>query len=647
MSIIFGLLGEPGATVSELDLKRLAAATKQYATGGASMHLSGTLGMVFQPYASDERSAKDIALFRDTHGNIVSFDGRLDNHCELRKQLGITDEAVSDSHIVSAALFEWSETCFSQFVGDWALAAWSARDCTLYLARDHAGSRTLYFRQQGNALLWSTYLETFLSCEWPLHLAEDFAACYLACSPIRSRTPYQGVLAVRPGSYLIFRKGELCQRSHWDPVVRTSIRYESDSDYEEEFFALFRQSVERRTGPGAPILAQLSGGMDSTSIVCMSDYIRRLADPEAPILDTVSFYDDSEASLDERSYFSITEVKRGKIGVHIDTAFSQRTFQPHDIADGIYLLPGADSFSIRHERLLYDQVWQKGYRSILSGIGGDEVLGGVPVAYPELADYLVSGRVWALLRQSLAWSLVDRSPLLLEFYRTIRFAFNLYSRSRSSDISIPFWISPSLRARVLDTCDSNDVVSSRWGNSPHRLSNGLAWWSIMETLPHLSPQILFRPEYRYPFLDRDLVTFLFSIPPDQILRPGRRRSLMRRALRHIVPHEVLERRRKAFQLHAPMVALMHAQAKLEDTFSDSLLANAGFIDLEQFRIALKGVGLGNPHWRRAVLKTIALELWLKGFARSDQQVLDEPWLPTGSAASERPSRSVSQAVVSA
>jgi asparagine synthetase B (glutamine-hydrolysing) len=81
----------------------------------------------------------------------------------------------------------------------------------------------------------------------------------------------------------------------------------------------------------------------------------------------------------------------------------------------------------------------------------------------------------------------------------------------------------------------------------------------METLPHLFPQILSRLEYRYPFLDKDLVSFLFSIPREQIVRPGRRRSLMRRALVGIVPDGILERRRKAFQLRAPLAALQHAR----------------------------------------------------------------------------------------
>ena len=133
----------------------------------------------------------------------------------------------------------------------------------------------------------------------------------------------------------------------------------------------------------------------------------------------------------------------------------------------------------------------------------------------------------------------------------------------------------------------------------------------METLPHLFPQLLSRIEYRYPFLDRDLVEFLFSIPPEQLLRPGRRRSLMRRALVDIVPHEILERRRKAFQLRAPLSALQQAYPKLLKLFADAAIASAGFVDIAQLRRSLKAIAEGDPKWRQAMLKTIALELWMK------------------------------------
>jgi asparagine synthase (glutamine-hydrolysing) len=202
---------------------------------------------------------------------------------------------------------------------------------------------------------------------------------------------------------------------------------------------------------------------------------------------------------------------------------------------------------------------------------------------------------------------------------------NLYANPRQHPEIVPPWISAPLR-KLSSEIDSRDSVlpsvPSRLGIAPHQLDNSRAWWSIMETLPHLVPQILSRPEYRYPFLDKDLVTFLFSIPREQIVRPGRRRSLMRRALINIVPHEILERRRKAFQLRAPLNMLHQAHSKLENLFSNSALADAGFIDVEKLGVSLRRTAMGDTAWWQALLRTIAMELWLraclKGSDRSTQ-----------------------------
>jgi asparagine synthase (glutamine-hydrolysing) len=359
--------------------------------------------------------------------------------------------------------------------------------------------------------------------------------------------------------------------------------------------------------------------MDSTAIVCMSDQIHRRKDANSEILDTVSFYDDTEASLNERPYFSITEAKRGKVGTHLDIAFSQRTFEPYDSTDGIYLIPGADSFSIEQERRFLDAVWRKGYRSVLSGIGGDEVLGGIPDPLPELADYLVSGNVRRLLRQSIAWSLVDRSPLPATLWRTASYAACLYLSPTQKDRDVPPWILPSLRKRSREIEAPHQVIRTRVGIAPHCLDNSLAWWSVLETLPHLFPQLLVRPEYRYPFLDKDLVNYLFSIPREQLLRPGRRRSLMRRALANIVPYEVLERRRKAYQLRAPLRALQQAHDVLGKLFAEPMLADAGLIDVTVLRQSLRRTAEGDPTWWQAMLRTIALELWLRSIAQGRHQ----------------------------
>jgi asparagine synthase (glutamine-hydrolysing) len=611
MSVILGVLKQRGAQVEEWQIRDLSASTTRFATGDAAVSVEGRMGMGFQAYQSHERSRMDNGPCSDLLGNVVCFDGRLDNVRELASLLDLNESETSDSAMVLAAFRRWGEACFSRFTGDWALSLWFRREERLYLARDHAGTRTLYFEQRRDDTIWSTYLDTFMAPDTNHRLSEEYAACYLASLPVHDRTPFDGIRSVRPGHYIVLQDQTKSQRAHWSPLVRTSIRYSDDKEYDEQFLSLFEASVSRRTGPGAPMLAELSGGMDSTSIVCMSDQIRRSADPDAEILDTISFFDDSESSLNERPYFTITEAQRGKTGIHLNTAFSQRTFDLPQAKEGSYLWPGADSFSVSQERRLYELTWEKGYRAILSGIGGDEVLGGVPVALPELAGYLVSANLTRLLRQSLAWCLVDRSPLIGSLYETSRYAFELYTHKTTQARKTPPWISAKLRNLVVQADDRKLGIPRRLGAAPHRLDNALTWWAVMETLPHLHPQILFRPEYRYPMLDKDLITFLFSIPREQLLRPGRRRALMRRALRHIVPNEILERRRKAFQLRAPLNALQRAHEKLDRLWDNSLLADEGFIDVDALRTELRRCAHGDPQWNQALLKTVAYELWLK------------------------------------
>jgi asparagine synthase (glutamine-hydrolysing) len=631
VSIIWGILKEPRAKVEEEELYHLAASLEPYATGVPAIYLNDRIGMGLLPYSSHERSAIETHPFADVHGNVICFDGRLDNFRELASLFGVDAENSPDSMLVLAAFQGWGQQCFSRLTGDWALSLWLAREQKLYLARDHAGTRSLYYSSDGQSTAWATYLDCFKPLRGEPRLSKEYAAAYLSCSPVRHLTPYEDVRSVLPGHILVFGDGAIYQQRHWSPVIRRSIRYKRDIEYEEHFLALFQQAVERRTGPGAPVLAQLSGGMDSTSIVCMSDHIRRASNPDAEILDTISFFDDGEASLDERRYFSVTEAKRGKIGIHVDAAFSQRTFDVPDPEVGSYPFPGADNFAIKQEQILFRAVWGKGYRAILSGIGGDEVLGGVPNGLPQLAGYLVSGHFGTLFRQAVAWSLPDRIPLIETIAKTARYAVNLYTHRDSPSSRIPFWLSPQLR-----DCASNsqamDMVPARPGIAPHRLDNARTWWQIMETLPHLFPQLLFRPEYRYPMLDKDLVEFLFSIPQEQLVRPGRRRFLMRRALRGIVPEEILERRRKAFQLHAPMRAIGKAYPKLQRLFSQAIIADMGFINLEALQTALKRTADGDAACYQAILRAIAYELWLKSrlcsspTERASEQRQDHPSL---------------------
>jgi asparagine synthase (glutamine-hydrolysing) len=610
MSIIFGMIEGEGSAVKESQLLDLAQATIRYAPDGTFVRAKGRVGMGFQPYHTHKRSHLESQPFVDHFGNMVVLDGRLDNHQELCQLLDSPGREVPDSILVLRAFARWDEDCFSRFTGDWSLALWSVRNRSLYLARDHAGTRSLYFERSGSSVRWSTYLETFFGKDESRRLEESFASRYISGMSCGDLTPYCGVLAVTPAHFIRFQEGSVVRRPHWEWLQRKSISYASDAEYEAHFVSLFRQAVERRIGEGAPTLAELSGGMDSTSIVCMSDQIRNGIE-EGPItlLDTISYYDQSEPDWDERKYFELTEYQRGKRGMHLHRTLADRSFQLPIQDPDFYFLPSNDIYTSEKELELESVLSSKGYRAILSGLGGDEVLGGVPTPDPELADYLISGQFGKLFKGAFEWCLIDRTPVYHRVIATARHLARLYSSPGIDLNARPMWLRAAVHSSDNQARKSEREFGKLRGSLPSSIENGIAWWSVLSGLSDPAHQIRVRYEYRYPYLDKDLVNFLFQIPRSQIVRPGRRRSLMRRAMRNIVPHAVLERPRKGFIRRAPHTLFQAERSRLLALFEEPLLEHHGLINKGLLQTIVREND--DPASVFPILRAGWFELWLQ------------------------------------
>ena len=608
MSIIFGTRAPAGQQVNDRHVRDLAKATERYAVDGTILAVRANVGMGFQPYYTHARSQLETQILIGEQGSMLSFDGRLDNHAELQAMLDIDRENVADSRIVLAAFERWGESCFGRLTGDWALALWSSPESALYLARDHAGTRTLYYECRDDLVLWATYLETFFADTPQRSVDESYIACYLAGYPTQNLTPYEGIIAVPPAHWMRIQGSNIVCRPHWSAMDKEEVLYRSEAQYEEHFFALFKQAVARRTGAGAPILSHLSGGMDSTSIVCMSDYIRAGAGAAAEeLLDTVSFYDDSEPSWDERPYFEAVERRRGKRGIHLPLPLISEDLEPAPVR---YLWPGADKATYKNERQLIDESGPKGYRVILAGFGGDEFLGGVPNALPELADRLWRGDLTGYVSNAVRWCLVDRSPLLHMTGRVVRFLAEQYLPSRISLGSLPPWSTTRLRRHVRRASKSleDGAVLSR----PSSVAMGRMLPALLETLPHRYAGHFVRYEWRYPYLDRDLVDFLLGVPRNLLIRPGRRRFLMRRALRNIVPGEVLERRRKGARGRSIPLVLRGQEQKVNSSFNSLPRPLADLVD----RVRLQSeaaviMRLGDLTKMHFLIRVFHLQIWMK------------------------------------
>jgi asparagine synthase (glutamine-hydrolysing) len=600
-----------------LDPGHLAAVDEQllpYGPDGGFMHSEPDVSIAYRPFHTTWESRRETQPHVARSGHAIVWDGRLDNRDELVSQLPRVAAESPDVLIVSASYERWGPGSFAKLIGDWALSIWNPRERELILAKDFVGTRPLYYRRDRDQVVWSSLLEAILTVTGPVTLDEEYIAGCIAHFPAHALTPYREVHSVPPAAFVLLRKEGTVVQEYWnfDPVGR--IRYSTDEDYEAHFRTVVSEAVRRRLRSDKPVLAELSGGMDSSSIVCVADLIIAQGTADCPRLDTVSYYSDSEPNWNERPYFAAVERKRGRQGWHIDTGSEETPFfgwETHPRA----VAPGAFHYETRISREFADCLRSQDNRVLLSGTGGDEVLGGVPNPIPLLADLLVGAKFGALANHLDRWARTQRDTVFNLFLETIR-AFLPGAIFGASQCCLPpAWMRSDFVKRNRQAFAGYRTRLTMTGVRPSLQDN-------LNTLDALRRQFACSTldpacERRYPYLDRTLLSFLYAIPPDQLLRPGQRRSLMRRALPGIVPDEILQRKRKAFVSRAPFLSVSRQWAGLIE-MSESMLCSAlGIIDPPTFKAVLERARLGQNIPMVPLMRTLGIERWLRNLQQWD------------------------------
>lgn len=598
MSIQYGRWSFDGRDVaSEMDLRALLA---PYGPDGEYTHHEQGFEVRFGAFHTTERAAIERQPIATACGALITWDGRLDNRDDVARELQISANK-TDGAIVAAAYDSWKMGCFAKLIGDWAVSIWEPNERSLILARDFVGLKHLYYSVEQSGITWSSLLDA-LVLNKDHSLDEEYIAGWLASLPAPHLTPYAGIHAVPPGCFTRFTAdGQIVQR-YWEFDGSKRIRYATDGEYEEHFRKLFRQAVTRRLRASAPVLAELSGGMDSCSIVCMADEVA-IASDILPI-DTVSYYNRNEPNWNEEPYFTKVEEHRGKTGLHID-AGCLSTDEP-DVSH-LALTPG----SIRSASKVTDWMNRHGHRVLLSGIGGDEFLGGVPTPVPELEDLLSCGRFIALAKQLKAWSLQQRRPWIHLFRDSVAGFLPLVLRQFPKDKRTAVWLHPNFARRYQPALRSYEDRWNLFGPLPSFQENLAALDTLRRQVAasELNPCLPY--EKRYPFLDRDLLEFLFAIPREQLVRPGERRSLMRRSLKEIVPSEILSRRCKAYVTKSPLIAIRRQYERLITSRDNLVIDSLGVVTPDAFFSALEQAIQGKAIAIIPLLRALNLEQWLR------------------------------------
>ncbi len=562
MSVQAGIWNFDGKPVDPKLLNDFGELLKPQGPDGESSYVKGSIAMLYRPFHTTAESRREKQPHVTPRGFILTWDGRVDNRDELISEMGGDFEAdPTDVTLVAVAFDRWETEAFRRIIGDWAVSIWKPQQRELFLAIDYMAIRHIFYYLKKDRIWWATDLTPLVLISGDkFHIDDDFIAGYFAHDPEAHLTPYREIREVPAGQVVRIRDGNASVERYWWFSPKSRIRYKTDAEYEEHFRHVFRQSVHRRLRSDSPSLAELSGGLDSSSIVCIADDILAKEAVQTPRLETLSYYDKTEPNGDDWIYFPKIEEKRGRVGAHIDT--SKLGSAPASLESTEFnALPGylGSGRNLEAERAVL--IRAGGYRAVLSGIGGDEFLGGIPNPSAQLADLILRCKLVTLAQQLIAWSLVKRRPWThLLWDAAIDSLPSSVGQHLAKQAKVEPWIDRDFAKRTKLALHLIDVDEHFGLLLPTRrgciggvilMADKLAKW----TAP--SAQL---EETRYPYLDQNLIEFILSIPASQLLRPGERRSLMRRSLAGLVPHEILSRKTKQLGARTPVVGLERNQA---------------------------------------------------------------------------------------
>jgi asparagine synthase (glutamine-hydrolysing) len=516
--------------------------------------------------------------------------------------------AAGDDESLALALYEdRGVNALREIVGDWSLALWDARRRSVLLASDYVGVRPLYYHIGAGCLRWSSslaHLSRWVGCEHSLD--KEYMAALLTYGNAGERTPYKGIYLVPPHTALEFRGNKVSRHTLWNLPSATHSTY-SDAECEERFRVLFREAVAMRLDRTGPACAELSGGLDSSSIVCMAADLIRRGDVASNQLVTFSYT--CPDSPDE-PFFRAVERHCGTTAIHLDTGdFPPIRANSRAGAEPLWWQPRFEELARRTARA--------GSRILLTGQGGDLVTANWLDDSAQAGDYLEQGRLSESLREAFAWSRALRVPVYGILWNSLRSLVpwgggdGAYAPSgllgSASDTGS---LTPEFRRRAQRFQTASARRLDLAGACLSRRKRLASLHQLLQSRVLKCPHPLQHLSYTHPFLHRPLVEFMMTLPSAVTCRPGNPRRLLRRALQGLLPEAVLHRRSKATYDRVFIEAMRPLAVSMLEDPGGMRLARRGCVEPSaldpRLRNLVHGLDCNEPQMRYVLL----LESWL-------------------------------------
>lgn len=501
----------------------------------------GAVGLAHRRLAIIDRTpGGQQPMFAQDGRVAIVYNGEIYNYIELRaelKQLGVSFQSDSDTEVLLQTYLMWGYDCLQRLNGMFAFAIYDARTETLFAARDRFGEKPLFFAlPDGGGLAIASEAKALLAHPGVAASIEQstfdgfLRGTY---SDQGSTTLFQGISRLEAATAFIANRHGKIERQwrFWTPDYKNVDNTITFADAKEQYASLLRRSVKMRLRSDAQLGACLSGGLDSSSIVCL---IAEEAD-----IDTVKMYSvrfDDDATISEGPY--IDNVLR-----HCSVAGDTLSPTAGDLVADWRDLHWFNetpmySASIYNQFALMRRVRETGTTVILDGQGADEVLGGY--------QYYFALRQLDLLETRRDDELELETSLFN--YRLARTA-NRYvdvTRRFNPNQALPLDYLFQRRANresIGDIPNRPGIPSTRAGQLFRRqLAVGLLYDQLPNQLAAADRNgMAFGCEARFPFLDYDFVDWCIKLPDNMLIQNGWLKFISRHAMCGVVPRAVLLR----------------------------------------------------------------------------------------------------------
>ena len=535
---------------------------------------------------------------------------RFDNRSEIERLTGPGTGDLTDLALALRAVTRLGSECIPQLLGDFGFLVWDARARSAVAVCDALAVKKLYYAQRNGLLAFADHAEALAVGDGyeVRFLAEQVAAC----EPSPDLTVYSGVKALPGGTMATLARGRLTTRRYWDPEqIAQDLRPKiTEREVVEEFRRLFVEAVRSRLSTDGESWAQLSGGLDSSSVVSVAQWLVEGGTIDRGLEGTVTYVDREATAADERHYSNPVVTRwrlRNETIVDPPMWYDQRHPVPH------FDQPRPNFMFYPREIRLGEIVRRSGARVLLTGQGPDEYLRGSMFFF---ADWLAQGRLGSAVREMARWAAIGRVSLWQLAYRNA--VMPLLPRRLRQMVGpevtrLPPWINPTT-ARRFELHARSYELALYAGSLGHKYQQStVKGVSVLAaTTGHLVLDDVL--DVRHPFLDRRLVEFGLRLPPEMTTQPYAGKWVLREAMRGIVPEVVRTRVGKATQAERHAWALTAQQSLLEPLVREPILEALGVVDGAKLRAAFYNMARqprrrNDPH---AVMgQVLAIEAWLQ------------------------------------